>query len=124
MWSAAAICYVLVVVVRVAPEQQLLKKYEYLNVDAILKNTRALNNYISCILGRGVCTPQGLDLKENIPLALRTSCVDCSDLQKKFIRKSSRFIMTQRPDDWEMIVRKFDPRGDYREGFYKFLDGD
>ena len=61
---------------------------------------------------------------ENIPLALRTSCVNCTDLQKKFIRKSSRFIMTQRPDDWELIVRKFDPEGVYKEGFYKFLDGD
>ena len=62
MKLAFTFCF-LVVVPWVKSEQQLLKKYEYVNVDSLLKNTRALNNYISCILGRGVCTPQGLDLK-------------------------------------------------------------
>lgn len=123
MKAGFTFCF-LVALASVKSEQQLLKKYEHLNVDAILKNTRALNNYISCILGTGVCTPQGLDLKENIPLALRTSCTECTELQKKFIRKASHYIRTQRPDDWELIVTKFDPKGVYRESFYKFLGGD
>ncbi|PSN33547.1 hypothetical protein C0J52_25416 [Blattella germanica] len=119
-----AICFCLLLVVWVRGEKELLKRYEYLNLDSILKNPRSLNNYINCVLGRGVCTPQGLDLKDNIPLALRTSCTDCSELQKKFIRKSSKFIITHRPEDWELIVQKYDPKGVYREGFYKFLDSD
>ncbi|XP_069685719.1 ejaculatory bulb-specific protein 3-like [Periplaneta americana] len=107
-----------------ADSQNHTNKYEFLDLDAILSNPRTLNSYVQCVLEKGHCSPAGRDLKENIPIALKTACTECNEAQKKFIRKASIYIMAYRPEDWTAIVEKYNPTGEYSEAFYKFLQED
>lgn len=38
-------------------------RYDYIDVDAILKSSRLLRSYIHCVLDRGPCTREGLELR-------------------------------------------------------------
>lgn len=39
------------------------KKYDDMDIDAILSNERLINNYINCFLDKGHCTPEGEAVK-------------------------------------------------------------
>lgn len=41
-------------------------KYDSIDVDLILGNDRIIRRYIDCILDRGPCTREGLDLKSKL----------------------------------------------------------
>ncbi|XP_021913269.1 putative odorant-binding protein A10 isoform X2 [Zootermopsis nevadensis] len=81
-------------------------RYDKIDLDAILTNDRALGAIIRCILEKGPCSPEGKDIKTDLPDALRTQCAKCTDTQKRMIRKSSRYLLTNRPEDWKAITRK------------------
>jgi hypothetical protein len=56
--------------------ENLSSKYEYVDVDALLSNRRTLNSYINCILEKGPCSPEGLDLKGELEtVQLQIYCV-------------------------------------------------
>lgn len=38
-------------------------RYDYIDVDAILRSNRLLKNYMECVLERGPCTREGLELR-------------------------------------------------------------
>jgi hypothetical protein len=38
-------------------------RWDYINVDEILRSDRLVNNYVKCLLDKGPCTPDGADLK-------------------------------------------------------------
>lgn len=38
-------------------------KYDNIDIEEILHNDRLFNNYYSCLLGTGKCTPDGAELK-------------------------------------------------------------
>nr|CAD7613438.1 unnamed protein product [Timema genevievae] len=99
-------------------------KYDHLDIDAILSNERALNVYVKCILDQGQCPPEGKELKAHIPDAVKTSCKKCTDSQKKFLRKSSRFMIEKHPAEWKQILDHFDKDGTYVDSFTKFIMAD
>lgn len=40
-------------------------KYDNIDINAIIKNDRLLNNYVGCLMDEKPCTPDGAELKSN-----------------------------------------------------------
>ena len=38
-------------------------RWDYINVDEILRSERLINNYVKCLLEKGPCTADGAELK-------------------------------------------------------------
>uniref|UniRef100_A0A310S3G9 Chemosensory protein 12 n=1 Tax=Chrysomela lapponica TaxID=153811 RepID=A0A310S3G9_CHRLA len=110
------------VVVSLARSQKYQSKYDNIDVDSILTNRRVLKSYLRCILDEGPCPPPAREFRTHIPDAISNNCARCTDAQVNIIRKTSRFIMRNNPDDWERISKKFDPQRKYRANFIKFLN--
>nr|ALR72520.1 chemosensory protein 6 [Colaphellus bowringi] len=109
------------VIVTVAFCQTYNTKYDHVDIDSILANKRVLSSYIKCIMDEGPCTSEGREFRKHIPEAITNNCAKCSDAQKRIIRKTSRFIRRERPQDWDRVSRKYDPQQKYTANFNKFL---
>ncbi|XP_023715539.1 ejaculatory bulb-specific protein 3-like [Cryptotermes secundus] len=108
----------------VALSDKYSSRYDNIDLDAILRNNRALNGIIKCILEKGPCSPEGRELKTDLPDALRTECAKCTDAQKRLIRKASRYLMENRANDWKEITNKYDPDRQFSDSFQRFLKSD
>nr|CAD7268255.1 unnamed protein product [Timema shepardi] len=60
----------------------------------------------------------------DIPEELKTSCETCAPSKRKFIRKTSTYLMKERPEVWKKIVERYDATGKYMDNFLKFLKSD
>lgn len=38
-------------------------KYDDINIDEIVQNERLINNYFNCFMDKGLCTPEGEEVK-------------------------------------------------------------
>lgn len=47
----------------VSKEKTYTTKYDNVDLDDILKNERLLKSYVDCLLEKGTCTPDGLELR-------------------------------------------------------------
>lgn len=47
----------------VAEKTSYTTKYDNIDLDEIIHNDRLLKNYVDCLLEKGRCTPDGLELK-------------------------------------------------------------
>ncbi|XP_018046998.1 PREDICTED: ejaculatory bulb-specific protein 3 [Atta colombica] len=103
----------LLVVAIVLAEDKYTTKYDNIDLDTILASDRLLKNYINCLLEKGSCTPDGKELKENLPDALETECIKCSEKQKKGTEKVIRYLVNKKPETWELLKKKYDPSGQY-----------
>ncbi|THK33176.1 ejaculatory bulb-specific protein 3 [Diachasma alloeum] len=92
-------------------------KYDNVDVDAILKNNRVLTQYIKCMLGEGSCTAEGRELKKVLPDALKTNCAKCDEKQKSTAEKVINHLRSNRPNEWNRLVAKYDPQGEYEKRF-------
>ncbi|XP_055588976.1 uncharacterized protein LOC129741277 [Uranotaenia lowii] len=92
-------------------------KYDNINLDDIFKSTRLMNNYMNCLKGKGPCTPDGKELKDKLPDALKNDCKLCSERQKVGAGQVIRFIVDNRPDDFRELEALYDPTGEYRSHF-------
>jgi len=41
-------------------------RYDNIDIDAILKSERLLRNYFNCLMDKGPCTREGLELKSEL----------------------------------------------------------
>nr|CAJ2313460.1 Odorant-binding protein A10 [Metisa plana] len=94
-------------------------KYDEVDLEEILANDRLLTGYVNCLLERGRCTPDGRELKENLPDAIENGCSKCSDKQKLGSELVMRHIIDHRPDDWAELEQMYNPDGSYRINYLK-----
>ncbi|XP_077292135.1 ejaculatory bulb-specific protein 3-like [Arctopsyche grandis] len=99
-----------------------LAKYDNFNIDEILDNQRILKNYIKCMLDKGPCTPEGKDFRRFLPETLEDSCRGCSASQRQRMRQITTHLRNKRPDDWTLLLAKYDPQGKYKVEFDKFVN--
>ncbi|XP_046823971.1 ejaculatory bulb-specific protein 3-like [Vespa crabro] len=92
-------------------------KYDDVDVDKILRNDRVLTNYIRCMLDEGSCTAEGRELKKILPDALATDCTKCNERQKITAEKVINHLKTKRSKDWDRLITKYDPQGEYKQRF-------
>lgn len=96
-------------------------KYDDINIDSILNNRRLLDNYIKCFLGKAKCNEEGRLLKEIIPDALVTDCAKCNAKQRANVEKVIKFIVKNRRPQFDELAASYDPKGEYRSKYQKYL---
>nr|CAD7604574.1 unnamed protein product [Timema genevievae] len=99
-------------------------RYDHIDVDVILSNKRTTNVYVKCILEEGACPPEGKELKAQLPEALRTTCAKCTETQKKFVRRVSKYLIENQPENWNKISDHYDKERKYADSFNKFIYSD
>ncbi|XP_075158714.1 antennal protein 10 isoform X1 [Haematobia irritans] len=92
-------------------------RFDNIDVDEILQQERLLKNYVKCLEGTGPCTPDGKALKETLPDAIATDCAKCTEKQKYGSDKVTRYLIDNRPEDWERLEKIYDPEGTYRKAY-------
>nr|AWC68028.1 chemosensory protein 9 [Matsumurasca onukii] len=97
-------------------------KFDSIDVDKILNNDRILQQYIRCLMGEGSCTNEGRELKKTLPDALKTGCSQCTEKQKAATDKVIRHLRKNKSRDWERLVNKYDPSGEFRSKYESRLD--
>ncbi|XP_045480806.1 ejaculatory bulb-specific protein 3-like [Harmonia axyridis] len=106
------------------PDEKYTSKYDNVDVDEILKSERLLNNYYNCIMTGEACTPDGKELRMNMPDALKTGCSKCTDKQKGMSKKVVNFLLEKKPDMYKKLEDKFDPEGVYRMKYKAELEAE
>lgn len=94
-------------------EDKYTTKYDGIDLDEVLRSDRLFNNYYNCLMETGKCTPDGRELKKYLPDALQTDCAKCSEKQKAGSEKVLKFIIKNKPKEWEALQAKFDPEHVY-----------
>ncbi|XP_049537840.1 ejaculatory bulb-specific protein 3-like [Anopheles darlingi] len=97
-------------------------KYDNINLEEIFASERLMNNYMNCLKKVGPCTPDGQQLRANLPDALMDDCAKCSEKQRIGADKVIKFIVANRPDDFATLESLYDPTGEYRRK-YLGMDG-
>ncbi|XP_019866890.1 ejaculatory bulb-specific protein 3 [Aethina tumida] len=113
-----AIVFLIVVLAVISrAEEKYTSKYDNVDLDSIFKSERLLSNYVNCLMDRGRCTPDGMELKTYLPDALQNDCSKCSQDQIEKGRKVVDFMMKNKPDMWKELEAKYDPEGVYRKKY-------
>ncbi|KAK1132581.1 hypothetical protein K0M31_013966 [Melipona bicolor] len=112
--ALATICFLLG---EVHSEDKYTTKYDDVDINAVLNSERLLNGYVSCLLDRGACTPDALELKKNLPDALEHNCSACSEKQKEIADKISHYLIDHKAEEWSLLEAKYDPTGAYRQRY-------
>ncbi|XP_014483919.1 PREDICTED: ejaculatory bulb-specific protein 3 [Dinoponera quadriceps] len=107
------VALLLLVVACALAEDKYTTKYDNVDIDSILASDRLLKNYVNCLLDKGSCTPDGKELKEHLPDALKNECSKCSEKQRRGSEKVIRFLVNKKPEIWEELKKKYDPTGEY-----------
>uniref|UniRef100_A0A310SBG0 Chemosensory protein 10 n=1 Tax=Chrysomela lapponica TaxID=153811 RepID=A0A310SBG0_CHRLA len=110
-------CLVIVSLSAVTEKTKYTTKYDNINVEDIVKNDRLLKNYVDCLLDRGKCTPDGVELKKNMPDAIETDCSKCSEKQKEGSEIMIRYLIDNKPAYWNPLQEKYDPSGSYKKRY-------
>nr|QCX43083.1 chemosensory protein csp3 [Helopeltis theivora] len=92
-------------------------KYDNVDLDDILKNERLYKKYYECLTNKGKCTPDGKELKENLPDALKTGCSKCSEKQKVGTEKVIKHLLKNKPSDYATLEKIYDPEGEYKKKY-------
>jgi hypothetical protein len=50
----------------VSADDKYTTRYDHIDVDGILKSERLLRNYFNCLMDKGPCTREGLELKSEL----------------------------------------------------------
>nr|AUF72995.1 chemosensory protein [Anoplophora chinensis] len=100
-----------------ANTQKFTDKYDNVNLDQILRNDRLLINYVNCLLDKGRCTADGLELKKAVPNALQNGCNMCSEKQRNGATKVIRYLIDNKRAWWNELEQKYDPQGNYRRQY-------
>lgn len=112
----------LIVAISVVQPATYTDKFDNINVDEILESNRLLKGYVDCLLDKGRCTPDGKELKENLPDALEHDCSKCTAKQKSSSEKVIRHLINKRPELWKQLAVKYDPNNIYQEKYKDKLE--
>ncbi|BET02605.1 Insect pheromone-Hypothetical protein family, A10/OS-D [Nesidiocoris tenuis] len=92
-------------------------KYDNIDLDEILSNQRLYKKYYDCLANKGKCTPDGKELKDALPDALKTGCSKCSEKQKQGTEKVAQYVLKNKPQDYKVLEAIYDPSGTYRKKY-------
>ncbi|XP_013187512.2 ejaculatory bulb-specific protein 3 [Amyelois transitella] len=101
----------------VCEEPTYTTKYDGIDLDEILASDRLLAGYVNCLLDLGPCTPDGKELKNNLPDAIQSDCHKCSRKQREGSERVMEFIIDNKPDDWTKLEKKYNSDGSYKEKY-------
>ncbi|KAJ3648668.1 hypothetical protein Zmor_020454 [Zophobas morio] len=91
------------------PSEKYTVKYDSIDLQEILRSDRLTENYVQCLLDKKPCTPDGEELKKDLPDALKTKCSKCSDKQKEGARVVIQHLYKNKRPWWDQLEAKYDP---------------
>lgn len=100
-------------VVAARPGETYTSRFDNVDIDRILNTKRLFDSYFKCLLDEGKCTPDGKELKRLLPDALKTNCEKCTPKQRDGTDRVLRFIVNNKPAEWEQLKNKYDPTNTY-----------
>ncbi|XP_014212413.1 ejaculatory bulb-specific protein 3-like [Copidosoma floridanum] len=92
-------------------------RWDKVNFEALLGSRRLMQHYFNCLMSKGPCPPDGLELKRALPEALANACAKCSQSQIETSIKMIRYLREFEPVKFQILANKFDPRGIYRKRY-------
>nr|ALR72515.1 chemosensory protein 1 [Colaphellus bowringi] len=110
-----------VLIIAAAVGEKYTTKYDNVDIDSILNSERLIKNYMDCLMERGPCTPEGKELRDNLPDALKTECHKCSDKQKEVSKKVLRHLVKNKRKEFDELTGKYDPEGVYKNKYKEDL---
>ncbi|XP_073973341.1 ejaculatory bulb-specific protein 3-like [Rhodnius prolixus] len=111
------ICFLSMLAVACSATSTYSTSYDNLDLDEILNNSRLYTRYFQCLTNKARCTPDGKELKAVLPDALATGCAKCNEKQKLGSEKVIRFLLKNKPRDFEELEKMYDPNGTYRHKY-------
>ncbi|CAH1737627.1 ejaculatory bulb-specific protein 3 [Aphis gossypii] len=99
-------------------------RYDYIDIEAVMNNERIIKILFNCVMSRGPCTREGLELKRIVPDAIQTECAKCNERQRKQAGKVLAHLLQYKPEYWKMLVQKFDPNNVYLRKYMADNDDD
>nr|QGN03667.1 putative chemosensory protein 21 [Conopomorpha sinensis] len=92
-------------------------KYDNVNLDEVLASERLLSGYVRCLLNEGHCTPDGNELKRNLPDAISNDCSKCTERQREGSDRVMEYIIDHRPNDWIRLEKMYNSDGSYKRKY-------
>ncbi|XP_068620559.1 ejaculatory bulb-specific protein 3-like [Battus philenor] len=92
-------------------------KYDNINLDELKSNSKLIQSYANCILGKGKCTAEGKELREHLQEAIETGCEKCTEKQEKGSYEMIKHLIEHEPEIWNELCAKFDPEGKWRKTY-------
>lgn len=92
--------------IRVA-RQTIPREFQNINIENYLKNPRAVQFQLKCVIYGGPCDRIGKYLKITIPELLTNQCRNCNPDQRKQAGRLVAFIQQNYPKEWDDAVKKF-----------------
>ncbi|KAK9500496.1 hypothetical protein O3M35_001751 [Rhynocoris fuscipes] len=99
------------------------KVFEEIDVDVILDNERLLRAYLNCFFDEGPCNSHQAAVKKSIPEVMSTVCGKCTLKQRQIYHHCLNKFIPSHPDDWDHILRIYDPTGEYWPNIKAFKEG-
>ncbi|XP_041984369.1 ejaculatory bulb-specific protein 3-like [Aricia agestis] len=118
MKSLAVLC-VLGLAMVVADEEKYTDKYDNTDIQQIMSNKRLMVSYINCVIDKGPCTPDGLQLKVNLKDAIQNLCKKCTEKQKEMAKAVGSHVYREYPDYFVQVKELYDPEGKYMADWKK-----
>ncbi|CAH0713321.1 unnamed protein product, partial [Brenthis ino] len=112
----ALLCCFLASVLAV-PVEQYTDKYDNVDLDEVFLNPKLFNGYVDCVLDKGPCTPDGKELRHNLPDALQTGCEKCTKKQENGVITVIKHLIEKKPDTWKELTEKYDPEGIWKKKY-------
>ncbi|KAF7284412.1 hypothetical protein GWI33_022198 [Rhynchophorus ferrugineus] len=84
-------------------------KYDHVDVEAILNNRRLVNYYSACLLSKGPCPTEGVELKRILPESLQSNCGRCTEKQKAVAFRAIKRLKKEYPKIWNELSHQWDP---------------
>nr|AYC12347.1 chemosensory protein 2 [Clostera restitura] len=92
-------------------------RYDDVNLDEILGNSRLLTPYLRCIMEEGKCTADGKELRSHIREALAQDCAKCTAKQRDGTRRVIGHLINKEPQWWDKLKAKYDAKGLYSKKY-------
>ncbi|KAL1506618.1 hypothetical protein ABEB36_005945 [Hypothenemus hampei] len=76
-------------------------------LEKTLTDKRYLQRQLKCAVGEAPCDPVGRRLKSLAPLVLRGSCPQCTEQEKKQIKKVMAYVQVNFPKEWNKMLQTY-----------------
>jgi hypothetical protein len=87
--------------------QAIPREFQNINIENYLKNPRAVQFQLKCVIYDGPCDRIGKYLKVSIPELLTNQCRNCQPEQRKQTGRLVAFLQQNYPKEWEDAIKKF-----------------
>ncbi|CAH0590221.1 unnamed protein product [Chrysodeixis includens] len=100
---------VLLVLASVQAEETYSTENDDLDIDAVVADLDTLKGFVGCFMDTVTCHTVAADFKKDIPEAINTNCLKCTQAQKHIFHKFLLGLKEKLPADYESFKAKFDP---------------